>query len=139
MYEAGGTGAGVAVSHDGGGTWTPQKRGLARHYGWACAADAAQTNVWYVSVSPGATKGLSENKAQAAIFRWTDEGWERLAGGLPELLDYMPYALLTDPEAPGDVYAGLSNGEVWCSADYGESWGRLPFNLRAIKRDLIAL
>ena len=51
----------------------------------------------------------------------------------------MPYALLTDPETPGEVYAGLSNGEVWHSADYGESWRQLPFNLGAIDRDLIAL
>jgi photosystem II stability/assembly factor-like uncharacterized protein len=139
VYEAGGTGAGAAVSHDAGRTWTQQKIGLDRHYGWACAADPAQPNVWYVSVSPGAMKAHSENNAQAAIFRSTGEGWQRLAGGLPEPLNYMPYALLSDPEAPGHVYAGLSNGEVWHSADYGESWRQLAFNLRAINRDLIAL
>lgn len=139
VYEAGGTGAGAAVSHDGGRTWTQQRTGLDRHYGWACAADADQPDVWYVSVSPGAGKAHSENNAHAAIFRSTGEGWQRLAGGLPQPLDYMPYALLTDPEAPGHVYAGLSNGEVWHSADYGESWRRLPFELRAIHRDLIAL
>ena len=57
-------------------------------------------------------KAHSENNAQAAIFRATDEGWQRLADGLPEPLDHIPYALLTDPEAPGHVYAGSSNGEV---------------------------
>lgn len=139
VYEAGGTGAGVAVSYDAGRTWRQQKTGLDRHYGWACAADPAEPNVWYVSASPGASKAHSENNAQAYIFRWTDEGWQRLAGGLPEPLDYMPYALLTYPVAPGHVYAGLSNGDVWHSADYGESWRQLPFNLRAIHRDLIAL
>jgi hypothetical protein len=139
VYEAGGTGAGAAVSRDAGKTWTQQKRGLDRHYGWACATDPAQPNVWYVSVSPGAMKAHSENNAQAAIFRSRGEDWQRLAGGLPQPINHMPYALLTDPEAPGHVYAGLSNGDVWHSADYGESWGRLPFNLRTIHRDLIAL
>jgi hypothetical protein len=139
VYEAGGTGAGVAVSHDAGTTWKQHKAGLDRHYGWACAADPAQPNVWYVSGSLGAMKAHSANNAQAAIFRWTDKGWQRLAGGLPQPIDYMPYALLTDPEAPGHVYAGLSSGEVWQSLDYGESWRQLPFNLRAIHRDLIAL
>lgn len=139
VYEAGGTGAGVAVSHDAGRTWTQQKSGLDRHYGWACAADPAQPNVWYVSVSPGPMKAHSENNAQAAIFRWTDEGWQRLAGGLPQPLDYMPYALVTDPEAPGHVYAGLSNGEVWHSTDYGESWRQLPFNVGRIHRELMVL
>jgi hypothetical protein len=139
VYEAGGTGAGVAVSHDAGRTWTQPKTGLDRYYGWACAADPAQPNVWYVSVSPGAMKAHSENNAQAAIFRWTGGGWQRLVGGLPQPLNDMPYALLTDPEASGHVYAGLSNGEVWHSADYGESWRQLPFNLVAIDRALLAL
>jgi hypothetical protein len=139
VYEAGGTGAGAALSRDAGRTWTQQKRGLDRHYGWACAADPARPDVWYVSASPGAMKAHSENNAQAAVFRWMGKGWQRLAGGLPQQLNHMPYALLTDPEAAGEVYAGLSNGEVWHSADYGESWGRLPFNLTTIDRDLIAL
>jgi len=39
VYEAGGTGAGAAVSDDSGRTWRQQKTGLNRHYGWACAAD----------------------------------------------------------------------------------------------------
>jgi hypothetical protein len=139
VYEAGGTGAGAALSRDADRTWTQQKRGLDRHYGWACAADPARPDVWYVSASPGAMKAHSENNAQAAVFRWMGKGWQRLAGGLPQQLNHMPYALLTDPEAAGEVYAGLSNGEVWHSADYGESWGRLPFNLTTIDRDLIAL
>lgn len=139
VYEAGGTGAGAAVSQDAGKTWRQQKTGLDRHYGWACAADPAQPEVWYVSVSPGARRAHSENGAQAAIFRWTGEGWRRLAGGLPQPLEFMPYALLTDPEAPGHVYAGLSDGEVWHSADYGEGWRRLPFALGAIHRGLVAL
>ncbi len=139
VYEAGGTGAGTALSRDAGRTWTQQKIGLDRRYGWACAADPARPDVWYVSASPGAMKAHSEDNAQAAIFRWTGKGWQRLAGGLPQPLNHIPYALLTDPEAPGEVYAGLSNGEVWHSANYGESWRQLPFNLRAIDRDLIAL
>lgn len=28
--------------------------------------------------------------------------------------------LLTDPAAPGHVYAGLSHGEIWHSTDYGD-------------------
>jgi hypothetical protein len=51
----------------------------------------------------------------------------------------MPYALLTDPGAPGNLYAGLSDGDVWHSADRGDSWQRLPFNLGAIHRSLVML
>jgi hypothetical protein len=52
VYEAGGSGAGVAVSRDAGVTWTQPKTGLDRHYGWTCAADPARPEVWYVSVAP---------------------------------------------------------------------------------------
>jgi hypothetical protein len=51
----------------------------------------------------------------------------------------MPYALLTDPTTPGHVYAGLSNGEVWHSTDYGDTWHLLPLHLGSIARVLIAL
>lgn len=139
VYEAGGTGAGAAFSCDAGKTWTQHRSGLDRHYGWACAADPKDPEVWYVSVSPGPWKAHSGNNAQAYIFRSTDEGWRRLAGGLPQPLDHMPYALLTDPEIPGHVYAGLSNGEVWHSPDHGETWHRLSFGLEAVNRELIML
>lgn len=144
VYEAGGGGA--AVSRDGGLTWQQPKAGLDRRYGWACAADPGQPEVWYMSASamPSLLKGQFEppahidGRANAAIYRSSGgAAWERLGGGLPEPLDYMAYALLTDPEAPGQLYAGLANGEVWRSADYGDSWSKLPFNLGGIHQTLI--
>ena len=140
MYEGGGTGAGAAFSRDGGRTWRQPKAGLDRHYGWAVAADPARPEVWYVSLSPGPAKAHSESDAQAHIFRSAGgAAWQKLGGGLPEPLAHMPYALLTDPAAPGHVYAGLSNGGVWHSTDYGDTWGKLPFNLKGIHRTLIML
>ena len=46
----------------------------------------------------------------------------------------MPIALATDPSAPGHLYAGLVYGDVWFSADYGDSWEKLPFDLKSIWR-----
>lgn len=140
VYEAGGSGGGVAVSRDAGITWSQPKEGLDRRYGWACTADPIRPEVWYASLSPSAFKAHSANDARAYIFRSTENGrWEKLYGGLPQPLDYMAYALLTDPESPGHLYAGLSNGDVWQSADYGESWQQLPFNLGRIGRSMIML
>jgi photosystem II stability/assembly factor-like uncharacterized protein len=140
VYEGGGTGAGVSVSRDAGATWTQPKQGLDRHYGWAVAADPANPEVWYASVAPGPLKAHSEHNAQAAIVRsMGGTGWQPLAGGLPQPLNHMPYALLTDPSAPGDVYAGLSNGEVWHSTDHGDTWHQLPLSLGSIHRTLILL
>ncbi len=137
VYEAGGSGAGASFSRDAGASWTQPRAGLDRHYGWACAADPARPDLWYVSVSPGPFQAHSDSNAQAYIFRangGTD--WEKLGVGL---LAHMPYALLTDPAAPGHIYAGLSNGDVWHSANHGDAWEKLPLNLRSINRTLIML
>ncbi len=140
VYEAGGTGAGAAHSRDAGRTWRQPREGLDRHYGWAVAADPAQPATWYVSLSPGPGKAHSEANAQAYIFRSVDGSpWHRLGGGLPQPLNHMPYALLTDPQAPGYLYAGLSNGDVWHTTNHGDTWQKLPFNLKGIHRSLVML
>ncbi len=140
VYEAGGSGAGVSFSRNAGASWTQPRAGLDRHYGWACAADPSRPEVWYASVSPGPFMAHSNSNAQAYIFRATGgAAWEKLDGGLPQPLDHMPYALLTDSAAPGHIYAGLSNGDVWHSANNGDAWEKLPFSLRSINRTLIML
>lgn len=146
-YEAGGSGAGVACSQDGGHTWRQPKAGLDRHYGWAVAADPAHPEVWYASVSagfsrqhPGVPAAHVDGHANAYICRSVGgAAWQKLAGGLPQPLDYMVYALLTDPAAPAHVYAGQSNGNVWHTTNHGDSWRQLPFNLMGIRRTLVML
>lgn len=77
---------------------------------------------------------MLERKANAFIFRKKGRGhWERLGGGLPQPLEHMAYALVMLPDAPGVLFAGLSNGDVWHTADYGTSWQQLPFNLTGIQ------
>ncbi|MBI5034351.1 MAG: hypothetical protein HZB51_27835 [Chloroflexi bacterium] len=147
VYEAGGTGAGASFSRDGGRTWRQPGRGLDRHYGWACAADPARPEVWYVSASPTFSwshpfqpPAHVDGRASAYIFRSAGgASWEKLGGGLPQPLNYMPYGLLTDPRMPGHLYVGLSNGDIWHSVNYGDAWEQLPFNLRSIHRTLIML
>lgn len=139
VYSAGGTGGGAAVSRDAGRTWVHRGAGLDRHYGWACAADPARPETWYVSVSRSPLHAHSDDNAEAAIFRSTDGAWRRLEGGLPQPLDSMPYSLLTDPEAPEHVFAGLANGQVWHGTDHGDNWERLPFSFGAIHRALLRL
>lgn len=137
VYEAGGTGVGAAVSNNAGQSWQQPKDGLGRRYGWACAADPQRPEVWYISAGDFAWKGTpqvhKDGQANAYIYRKSGGSpWEKLAGGLPQPLDYMAYGLVTDPSAPGHLYAGLSNGQIWHSQDYGDTWSRLPVNLNRI-------
>lgn len=137
LYE-GGDGGGAA-SQDGGRTWMRSGQGLDRRYGWAAAGDPGDPAVWYLSASPSAFKAHGDGTAQAHLFRNTGGIWHKLTGGLPQPLDYMPYALLTDAAAPGHLYAGLANGEIWFSADRGDSWMQLPLSLGGIHRNLLML
>jgi hypothetical protein len=51
----------------------------------------------------------------------------------------MPYALLPDPHAPGHLYAGLSNGDLWHTTDYGDHWQQLPVNMGRVWTAMIML
>jgi photosystem II stability/assembly factor-like uncharacterized protein len=117
-YEAGGDGA--AWSEDAGETWQPADEGRDRHYTWSVAVDPQDPGVWYVSASTGpfAAHGL-RGDPQARIFRRHDGRWRALAGGLPEPLQAMPYALVATERR---LFAGLADGQLWESSDRGEVW-----------------
>ena len=118
-YEAGGGGA--AWSEDGGDSWRAADEGRDRHYTWSVAVDPADPELWYVSASTGpyAAHGMRGGDPQARIYRRRDGGWDALAGGLPDPLPSMPYALVA---ADSRVFAGLANGELWASPDRGDTW-----------------
>lgn len=137
----------AAFSSDGGTTWKQPRKGIGWSiYGWGVAADPANPEIWYMTAAPFAIPPRLhmfptmhwDGHAHTTIFRATrDGGWQRLSGGLPQPLDYAVYALLTDPAAPGHLYAGLSSGDVWHTTDHGDSWNKLPVNMGSIHRQMI--
>jgi hypothetical protein len=136
VYEAGGTGGGASFSRDGGKTFHKAKQGLAKNYGIVCAADPEKPEIWYVCVgsSPGNAFG---DDPQVYLYRATGgAGWQPI-GWQEHPLTITPTALATVPGEPGHLYAGLRNGDVWHSADYGDSWQQLPLNLGAIWHSLL--
>jgi hypothetical protein len=138
VYESGGGGA--AFGRQNGRAWQKANGGLGlkKRYGAACAADPERPEVWYISVafSPGKAYG---EVAETYLFRndagagWQPIGWQEHP--LPQL----PIALVTDPGAPGHLYAGLTYGDVWFSANYGDDWQKLPFSMRRIWRTMIVI
>jgi hypothetical protein len=117
-YEAGG--GGTAWSEDAGETWHPADEGRDRHYTWAVAVDPEDPERWYVSASTGPYAAHGGHDPQARIYRRSsDEPWRALAGGLPEPLPAMPYALLA---ADGHLFAGFADGQLWNSTDGGDLW-----------------
>lgn len=120
-YEAGGGGA--AWSVDRGRTWKPADEGRDRHYTWALAVHPDDPECWFVSASRGPFQAHGEGDAQAFLYRWRGGGpWQRLESGPGEHFSAMPYALSV---AGTTLFAGLSDGRIYASSDWGDSWRRL--------------
>jgi len=129
-YEASGTGS--AWSDDAGGSWHPVNTGRDRHYTWSVAVDPADPERWYVSASTGPGAAHYGGNAHAHIYRHENGQWHALAGGLPDPISAMPYALVADGAA---LVAGLADGQLWESLDRGDTWHACTVNgdeLRAI-------
>lgn len=139
VYEAG---AGFprrpgARSTDGGETWVKPGGGLDRGYGVAVAADPADPECWYVSASTSPFAAASEKDARSTIFRRRmGESWEALEAFPGER---MAWALCTDPDRPGELWAGRRDGTVYHSADHGDTWTRLEGRLPEIDRTMVML
>jgi hypothetical protein len=117
-YEAGGGGS--AWSADGGDSWHAADEGRDRNYTWSVAVDPEDPERWYVSASTGPFAAHGGGDPHARIYRHRNgEPWQALAGGLPEPLPAMPYALVA---ADGRLFAGLADGQLWESADRGDTW-----------------
>jgi len=117
-YEAGGGGA--AWSDDEGESWHPaDEEGRDRHYTWSVAVDPDDPELWYVSASAGPYAAHGGGDPKAKIYRRQEGKWSALAGGLPEPLRAMPYALVA---VDGGLVAGFADGQIWGSADRGETW-----------------
>jgi photosystem II stability/assembly factor-like uncharacterized protein len=129
-YEAGGGGA--AFSTDAGETWEPADEDRDRHYIWSVTVDPDDPDCWYLSASTGPYAAHGGRDSQARIYRRRGgEPWRPLAGGLPEPLPAMPYALLA---TDGRLFAGLADGQLWESADRGDSWAALRLRGRSARR-----
>jgi hypothetical protein len=83
------------------------------------AVEPDDPNTWYVSASTGPFAAHGGGNPDAFIYAWRDGAWRALAGGLPEPLPAMPYALVA---TGGRLFAGLADGQLWESSDRGENW-----------------
>src|SRR5207247_11197769 len=98
----------------------PADEGRDRHYTWSVTVDPDDPDCWYVSASTGPFAAHGRGDPQARIYRRrAGEPWRALAGGLPEPLPAMPYALVA---SDGRLLAGLADGQLWESADRGDTW-----------------
>jgi photosystem II stability/assembly factor-like uncharacterized protein len=124
VYEV--AGQGIAVSPDWGDSWRRLDDGLDRHYAWATAADPADPDLWYASVSSGPYAAHSRGDGQSRLLRSRGNGWKAIDDwGGEEPLRRMPYALAALPGQPDRLLVGLRGGSLLVGDDAGETWARL--------------
>ena len=120
---------GVHRSDDGGHSWLEITDGLPSEFGFAAAAHPHDRDTFYViPLDPGHARCMPEG--HAAVWRTSDAGesWQRLDRGLPQRdahLGVLRAAMAIDEyDVPG-LYFGTSTGQVFASADEGESWSEI--------------
>ena len=134
---------GMHRSDDAGQSWTEITDGLPTDFGFAAAAHPHDRDTFYViPLDPGHARCMPEG--QAAVWRTRDAGssWQRLDRGLPQQdahLGVLREGLAIDSyDSPG-LYFGTSTGQVFASADEGESWSEIASYLPPISSVEVAV
>ncbi len=126
---------GVYRTTDGGVTWQEITAGLPSDFGFPIVAHPRDPlSAWVIPLN-GAENGRFVPDASAAVWRTRDGGdsWTRQSTGLPQENAYVGVlreAMAIDRLDPAGIYFGTSAGELYASADEGETWslvaGHLP-------------
>ena len=127
---------GVYRSDDAGSSWQPIDSELPADFGFAIAAHPRHPATVYVFPLVADYERLPPGR-RCRVYRTEDAGrtWQALEKGLPQEAHYgvvLRDALCTDDAEPAGVYFGNRNGEVYGSADEGESWGLLTEHLPGV-------
>ena len=134
---------GMHRSDDGGQSWTEITDGLPSDFGFAAAAHPHDRDTFYVvPVDPGHGRVMHDGKA--AVWRTNDAGssWKRLDNGLPQRdahLGVLRQGMAIDGHDSPGVYVGTSTGQVFASADEGQSWSEIASYLPSISSVHVAV
>jgi photosystem II stability/assembly factor-like uncharacterized protein len=134
---------GMHRSDDAGRSWVEITDGLPTEFGFAAATHPHDRDSFYViPLDPGHGRTMPEGKA--AVWRTQDAGasWRRLDRGLPQadaFLGVLREGMAIDSHDVPGLYFGTSTGQVFASADEGESWNEIASYLPAISSVEVAV
>jgi photosystem II stability/assembly factor-like uncharacterized protein len=128
---------GVYRSDDGGRTWASMENGLPSSFGFPAAVHPRDPDSVFLIPLNGDSAGRFMPEAKAAVWRTRDGGasWQALRAGLPQENAYfgvLRQAMATDSLEPAGVYFGTGSGEIYASADEGDSWTQVAAHLPTI-------
>jgi hypothetical protein len=117
---------GVYMSTNGGSDWTDIQNNLPSEFGFPIALDAHHPETLFTIVEDG--EGRTNFEGQFTVYRTEDAGghWESMSDGLPSgvgvRLGVLRHGMCADQLDPCGVYVGTNTGQLFASADRGESW-----------------
>ncbi len=119
---------GVFKSEDAGDSWTSIADGLPSNFGFPMAV-TMKGDLFIAPLQSDEQRVMMDGALK--IYRSRDRGrtWKALGHGLPAQAQYVGVlrdAMATDALDPAGVYFGTTMGQVYASADNGESWQLLP-------------
>lgn len=128
---------GMYRSDDGGRSWQSIEEGLPSSFGFPAAAHPHDPDTLFLLPLNGDSLGRFMPEAKAAVWRTRDGGksWQALREGLPQKDCYagvLRQAMAVDGLDQAGIYFGTSTGELYGSADEGESWSCLARHLPPI-------
>jgi photosystem II stability/assembly factor-like uncharacterized protein len=134
---------GMHRSDDAGLSWNEITEGLPGDFGFAAAAHPHDAETFYVIPVDGG-HGRTMHEGKAAVWRTRDGGssWQDLRKGLPQQnahLGVLRQAMTIDSHDTPGVYFGTSTGQVFASADEGESWSEIASYLPSISSVDVAI
>jgi photosystem II stability/assembly factor-like uncharacterized protein len=119
---------GLYRSHDGGDSWQFTGQGLPSTFGFPLAV-TRQGDLFVVPLESMHERHMPGGKLRLYRSRDGGDSWHPISTGLPEHSSYVSVlrdALAIDSLDPPGVYFGTSAGELFYSADTGDTWHALP-------------
>ncbi|MCA9403220.1 MAG: exo-alpha-sialidase [Candidatus Omnitrophica bacterium] len=116
----------VMRSDDGGDSWREVSGNLPTDFGFAIDVHAHEPDTIYViPIKSDSEHYPPEGKLRVYRSRKGGEEWEALTKGLPQehcYVNVLRDAMAVDSHDPCGVYFGTTGGQVYVSADAGDSW-----------------
>ena len=126
----------VMRTDDGADSWHEISGNLPSDFGFVIDVHANEPDTVYViPITSDSLHYVPEGKLRVYRSRTGGNEWEALTKGLPQkdcYVNVLRDALATDQLDPCGVYFGTSGGQVYASADDGDSWEPIVRDLPAV-------